>query len=74
MVSGPSTAGFTISKAGSVTLTATGPPAPTLTEQGDLPAGVTFTAQGGTATIAGTPQGGSRRKVLRDGNREEPRR
>ncbi|HTW08924.1 MAG TPA: putative Ig domain-containing protein [Acidimicrobiales bacterium] len=39
----------------SVPVTATGPPAPTLSESGTLPAGVTFTAgAAGTATLAGT--------------------
>jgi hypothetical protein len=40
----------------SFTVTTTGSPAPTLSEFGNLPAGVTFTNNGnGTATIAGTP-------------------
>ena len=45
--------------AGSYTVTTTGYPAPTITETGALPAGLTFTDNGnGTATISGTPATG----------------
>jgi hypothetical protein len=46
----------TIGTALSFTVKTSGYPAPTITESGALPAGVTFTNNGnGTATIAGTP-------------------
>ena len=49
---------FTVGTAGSFTVTATGLPAPTLSESGALPSGVTFNATtgvlSGTATAAGT--------------------
>jgi len=48
---------FTVNKAGSFTVAATGYPAPTFSETGALPAGVTFSAAGvlsGTATGTGT--------------------
>jgi hypothetical protein len=51
---------FTVGTAGSFTVTATGSPAPTLTEAGALPSGVTFKDNGsGTATLSGTPGAGS---------------
>ena len=51
---------FTVGTAGSFTVTATGFPAPTLTETGTLPTGVTFVDNGnGTATLAGTPGAGT---------------
>jgi len=47
---------FTVGVAGTFTVTTTGSPAPSLTETGTLPTGVTFTDNGnGTATLAGTP-------------------
>lgn len=46
---------FTVGQPASFTLTTDGYPAPSLTESGELPAGVTFTDNGdGTATIVGT--------------------
>ena len=43
-------------KASSISVTASGVPAPAIAEAGSLPAGVTFTANSnGTATLAGTP-------------------
>jgi hypothetical protein len=43
-------------KASSITVTASGVPAPAIAVDGSLPAGVTFTANSnGTATLAGTP-------------------
>ena len=50
---------FTVGSAGSFTVTATGSPAPALTESGSLPNPVTFKDNGnGTATISGTPATG----------------
>ena len=44
----------------STTITTTGEPAPTLTESGALPSGITFTDNGnGTATLAGTSTAGT---------------
>ena len=48
---------FTVGTAGSFTVTATGSPAPTLSESGALPSGVTFTAA--TGKLAGTPAAGT---------------
>jgi hypothetical protein len=60
VLSGPTGARFVVASAGSVSVTATGFPVPTLHEAGTLPAGLTFTDNGnGTATIAGTPAAGS---------------
>jgi len=43
----------------SFTVTTSGAPAPSITEAGSLPAGVTFTDNGnGTGTLSGTPTGG----------------
>jgi hypothetical protein len=51
---------FTVGAAGSFTVTATGPPTPSLTETGTLPSGVTFLDNGnGTATLSGTPASGT---------------
>ena len=51
---------FTAGSAGTFTVTTTGTPAPTLSESGTLPTGVTFTDNGnGTATLAGTPGAGT---------------
>ncbi len=47
---------FTAGSGGSFTVTTTGPPAPALTESGNLPSGVTFADNGnGTGTLSGTP-------------------
>lgn len=52
--------GFLEGSAGSFTVTTTGTPTAALTETGALPSGVTFVDNGdGTATIAGTPAGGT---------------
>jgi hypothetical protein len=48
---------FTVGTAGTFTVTATGTPAPVLSETGALPTGVTFNA--GTGVLAGTPAVGS---------------
>ncbi len=53
----PNSTTFTVGVAGSFTVTATGPPAPTLSESGALPSGVTFTAA--TGVLAGTPATGT---------------
>jgi hypothetical protein len=59
-ISGARTALFTAGLAGSFTVTSTGFPAPSLTEAGALPPGVTFRDNGdGTAALAGTPAAGS---------------
>jgi len=59
ITSGNSTT-FTVGTAGTFTVTTTGSPAPTLSETGDLPSGVTFVNNGnGTATLAGTPAAGA---------------
>jgi large repetitive protein len=51
---------FAVGTAGSFLVTATGTPTPALTENGMLPAGVTFVDNGnGTATLSGTPAAGS---------------
>jgi|GEM_PF-5203940 len=51
---------FRVGSAGSFTVTTTGNPTPSLTENGMLPSGVTFTDNGnGTATLAGTSANGS---------------
>ena len=49
---------FDIGESNSFTVTASGYPAPALSETGDLPDGVTFTDNGnGTATLSGDPGG-----------------
>jgi len=51
---------FTVSAPGTFSVTATGMPAPSLTETGALPSGVTFKDNGnGTATLSGTPGSGT---------------
>ena len=51
---------FTTGISGTFTVATTGVPAPSLSESGALPAGVSFTDKGdGTATLAGTPSGAS---------------
>src|SRR5262249_43159393 len=50
---------FTVGTAQTFTVTTNGFPAPTLTESGGLPTGVTFTDNGdGTAKLVGTPAAG----------------
>ena len=57
--SGASTT-FTVGTAGTFSVTTTGFPAPSLSESGALPSGVTFTDNhNGTATLAGTPAANS---------------
>jgi hypothetical protein len=57
-ITSPATASFATGVAGTYTITTTGFPAPTLTETGTLPAGLTFKDNGnGTGTISGTPTG-----------------
>ncbi len=47
---------FTVGAAGTFSVTTTGTPTPSLSQSGNLPAGVTFHDNGtGTATLAGTP-------------------
>jgi putative Ig domain-containing protein len=51
---------FTVGTAGSFNVTTTGFPAPSLTETGALPTGVTFKDNGnGAATLSGTPAAGT---------------
>ncbi len=51
---------FTVSTAGTFSVTATGEPVPSLSEVGALPTGVTFVDNGnGTATLSGTPAAGT---------------
>ena len=55
-ITSPATASFATGVAGTYTITTTGFPAPTITETGTLPAGLTFKDNGnGTGTISGTP-------------------
>jgi hypothetical protein len=56
-ISSQSSASFTVGSLGTFTVTGTGYPAPTLTEQGVLPSGVTFDPA--TGTLSGTPAAGS---------------
>jgi hypothetical protein len=56
-ITSPGTATFTEGTGGSFTVTATGFPAPALTESGALPAGVAFDPA--TGTLAGTPAAGA---------------
>jgi len=56
---------FTAGDSGTFTVTTRGFPAPSLTETGPLPAGVTFTDNGdGTATISGIPASGGSYPIL----------
>jgi hypothetical protein len=56
-----SSATFTEGSSGTFTVTTSGTPAPSLSESGALPSGVTFTDNGnGTAALAGTPAPGTR--------------
>jgi hypothetical protein len=52
-ITSAASATFTVGTAGSLTVIATGYPAPTLSETGALPGGVTFS--GSTGTLSGTP-------------------
>ncbi len=52
-ITSPNSTTFIVGTAGSFTLTATGFPAPTLSESGALPSGVTFNAA--TGALSGTP-------------------
>ncbi len=55
LITSASTAAFTLGTAGSVTVTAVGFPAPSISESGALPSGLTFTDNGnGSATLAGS--------------------
>jgi Putative Ig domain/Immunoglobulin domain/Immunoglobulin I-set domain len=59
-ITSANTTTFTVGSAGSFTVTATGPPTPTLSFVGTLPDGLTFVDNGnGTATLAGTPAAGT---------------
>ncbi|HEY1671494.1 MAG TPA: putative Ig domain-containing protein [Streptosporangiaceae bacterium] len=59
-ITSPSTVTFTTGVAGTYNITTTGSPAPSLTESGTLPAGMSFTDnKDGTGTISGTPADGS---------------
>jgi hypothetical protein len=59
ITSGNSTT-FTVGTAGTFTVTTTGSPAPTLSETGALPSGVTFVNNGnGTGVLSGTPAAGT---------------
>ncbi|MFI9383574.1 putative Ig domain-containing protein [Kutzneria sp. NPDC052558] len=55
-ITSPAAAYFTVDSNGAFAVTATGVPAPAITESGPLPAGLTFADQGnGTALLSGTP-------------------
>ena len=54
-----SLANFTVGTAGSFSVSANGPPSPTITESGSLPSGVSFTGGTGSATLSGTPASGT---------------
>jgi hypothetical protein len=59
-ITSPATASFSTGVAGTYTVTTTGYPAPTITETGTLPSGLTFTNNGnGTGTISGTAASGT---------------
>lgn len=59
-ITSTATATFKVGKQGSFTVTATGLPAPALSETGALPKGVVFTDHGdGTASLSGTPAAGT---------------
>jgi len=59
-ITSPSSTTFNVGASASFTVLTTGFPAPSLTEAGALPAGVTFRDNGnGTATLSGTPASGS---------------
>ena len=51
---------FTVGAVSTFSVTTTGVPAPSITETGSLPSGITFTNNGnGTATLGGTPASGT---------------
>ena len=50
---------FVIGRAGTITITATGVPTPTVSLSGALPVGLTFTPTPGAGTISGTPAVGT---------------
>jgi len=56
-ITSPNAVSYTVGVAGTFSVAATGFPAPTLSETGSLPSGVTFTA--GTGVLAGTPAAGT---------------
>jgi hypothetical protein len=56
-ITSPNNTTFSVGVPGSFTVTATGAPAPTLSESGALPSGVSFTA--GSGLLAGTPAAGT---------------
>jgi len=56
-VSSADAATFTVGQDGSFPVTASGTPAPSITEKGKLPKGLRFTAGAGAATISGIPTG-----------------
>jgi hypothetical protein len=56
VITSGNSAAFTVAKAGLFTATATGSPAPTFSESGALPSGVTFTSGG---VLRGTPAAGA---------------
>lgn len=59
-ITSANTTTFSVSAAGSFTVTTTGFPAPSLTEAGALPSGVTFVDNGnGTGKLSGTPASGT---------------
>jgi len=59
-ITSPNSTAFTVGAASSFTVMTKGFPAPSLTEAGALPSGVTFTDNGnGTGTLSGTPAAGS---------------
>ena len=60
VITSANNAHFTAGQPGTFTVTTTGFPAPSINETGALPSGVTFTDNNnGTATLGGTPAGGS---------------
>jgi hypothetical protein len=62
-ITSASSTSFTAGTAGTFSITTSGFPAPSLTESGALPSGVTFTDNGnGTAKFSGTPAAGSGQK------------
>jgi hypothetical protein len=58
-ITSPNNATFTEGASGSFTVQTTGMPAPTITESGALPTGVTFAGGTGSATVSGTPATGT---------------
>jgi hypothetical protein len=60
VITSGSSATFQVGNRGSFTISASGVPAPSLSEAGALPSGVSFTDNGdGTAAVSGTPAAGS---------------